>query len=138
MLIGNNFLFIFPPKLIDFNHFTYLNTMAVSIFDLQCILNLAWFNEKNCCDLPITINYLINNQIGKRYNYIKKKYFWHFREYCTCEMWVVLIVLKLLFDLVANKIVSTRGITKILKASTNSKNNIKKLMNLAINFNTIK
>ena len=39
-------------------------------------------------------------------------------------MWVVLIMLKLLFDLVVDKIGSSRGITIIIKVSSNSKKTI--------------
>ena len=113
ILIGDNFPFKFSLKLFDFNQFTYLNTMAVSILDLHFynMDDLVWFNEKINSDTPFTNYYLINNQIGKWYNYIKGKEIWHFIDYWTCKMWVVLILLHLLFDLVVDKYGSARGIT---------------------------
>ena len=43
----------------------------------------------------------------------------NYRELWTCKMWVVWRVLKLLYDLVVDKIGSTRGITTIQKIDTN-------------------
>ncbi len=78
--------------------------MRINIFDLKFTSNLVSFNKTIAFDIPITCYYLINNKIGKWYNYIQRTETRHNREVWTCKMRVIWIVLKLLFNLVVDKI----------------------------------
>jgi hypothetical protein len=107
---------IFPHNL-DLNQFVYLNTMAVTIFRDNFMDNLEWSNLKTTSDIAITSLYLINDKIGSWYEYIERQNIWDYRKFWTCKMWVVWIVLKLLLNLVAEKIISER--TAIENSTTN-------------------
>jgi hypothetical protein len=100
--------FGFFPKNLDFNSFVHLNTMAVSIFDDKFMDNLECFNLKTTSNIPLTRFYLIHDKIGAWYEYIEKQDIWSNRKLWTCKIWVVEIVLKLLLNLVAEKIISER------------------------------
>jgi hypothetical protein len=71
--------------------------------------NLEWFNLKTTSDIPPTSLYLIDDKIGAWYEYIERQDIWSNIKFRTCKMWVVWIVLKLLLNLVAQKIISKRN-----------------------------
>jgi hypothetical protein len=89
LLIGNNIPLHIFPEMLDFDRFVDLNYMAVNIYALHFIDNEIWFDKTIPSVIPISIYYLINNQIGEWYDYIKRKDFWRYREFWTCKMWVV-------------------------------------------------
>jgi hypothetical protein len=70
--------------------------------------NLEWSNLKTTSYIPLTSFYLIDDKIGAWYEYIERQYIWSNRKLWTCKMWVVWIVLKLLLNLVVEKIISER------------------------------
>ena len=82
--------------------------MAISIFDNKLIDNLVFFNLKTTSDMPLTSFYLIDDKIGAWYEYIERQDIWSNIKFWKCKMWVVWIVLKLLLNLVAEKIMSKR------------------------------
>ena len=83
--------------------------MAITIFSNKYMDNLNWLNMKALSNTPLTSYYLIDDKIGVWYDYIENhKDIWRYRTYWTCKMWVVWIVLKLLLDLVAEKVKSAR------------------------------
>jgi hypothetical protein len=84
--------------------------MAVIIFDNKLMDNSEWFNLEAIYDivLPLTSFYLINDKIGAWYENIERQDIWRNRKFWTCKMWVVRIVLKLLLNLVAEKIISEK------------------------------
>ena len=53
--------------------------------------------------------------------YHKGEKLWQLREFVTCKMWVVQIVLKLSFEFVVDRIGTTTGIKTITIVDTNSK-----------------
>ena len=103
------------PENFDLNQFVHLNTMAVNIFTNWFIDNLERLDLKTTFDIAITSFYLIDDKIGDWYEYIERQNIWNYRKFWTCKMWVVWIVLKLLLNLVAEKIISER---KPIKNST--------------------
>jgi len=92
--------------------------MAVTIFRDNFMDNLEWSDLKTTSDIAITSLYLINDKIGAWYEYIERQNIWDYRKFWTCKMWVVWIVLKLLLNLVAEKIISER--TAIENSTTNN------------------
>ena len=108
---------IFPDSL-DLNQFVYLNTMALSIFTGNFMDDLEWSDLKTTSDIAITSLYLINDKIGAWYEYIERQNMWNCRKFWTCKLWVVWIVLKLLLNLVDEKIKSER--TTIENSTTNN------------------
>ena len=82
--------------------------------------SLEWLGIKTTSDIPITSFYLIDDKVGDWYEYIERQDIWNNIKLWTCKMWVVLIVLKLLLNLVAEKIISERKSIK-----TSIKNNAK-------------
>ncbi len=70
--------------------------------------NLEWFNLKTTSDIPLTSFGLIDDKIGAWYEYIERQDIWSNRKFWTCKMWDVWIVLKLLLNLVAEKIIAER------------------------------
>ena len=82
--------------------------MVVTIFTNKFMDNLEWSDLKTTSDVAITSFYLINDKIGAWYEYIERPNIWNYRKFWTCKMWVVSIVLKLLLNLVAKKIISER------------------------------
>ena len=94
--------------------------MAVSIFDYKFMDNLELFNLKTPSHIPLTSFYLIDDKIGAWYEYIRRQDIWSNRKFRTCKMWVVWIVLKLLINLVAEKIIS-----KTIQIGNSTTNNTK-------------
>ena len=82
--------------------------MVVRIFDNKFMDNLEWFNLKTTSDIPLTSFFLIDDKIGAWYEYIKTQDIWSNRKFWTYKRKVVWIVLKLLLNLVAEKITSKR------------------------------
>lgn len=112
MLIGNNYPIGFYPEEFELDKFPHLSEMAVKIYSNKFMDDLNWFNERVTLDIPITSHYLINEKIGKWYDHVQDKNLWQYREYWTCKMWVVWIVVSQLLNLVVDKIGNGRGITK--------------------------
>jgi hypothetical protein len=108
---------IFPVNF-ELNQFVCLNTMAVTIFTNKFMDNLEWSALKTTSDIPITNYYLIDDKIGAWYENIERHNIWVYRKFWTCKMWVVWIVLKLLLNLVDEKIKSER--TTIENSTTNN------------------
>ena len=79
--------------------------------------NLEQLDIKTTSDIPLTCFYLIDDTIGAWYEYIERQNIWTNRKFQACKMWVVQIVLKLLLNLVAKKIILAR------KSIKNSKKN---------------
>ncbi len=73
---------------------------------------LEWLDIKTTFGIPITTYDLIDDKIGYWYEYIEKQNIWNYRKFWTCKMWVVWIVLKLLLNLVNEKIISARNSIK--------------------------
>ncbi len=82
--------------------------MAVTIFMNNFMDNLECSDLKTTFDIAITSFYLIDDKIGAWYEYIERQAIWNYRKFCTYKMWVVWIVLKLLLNLVDEKIISER------------------------------
>jgi hypothetical protein len=80
--------------------------------------DLEWSDLKTTSDIAINSFYLIDDKIGAWYEYIKRQNIWNYRKFWTCKMWVVWIVLKLLLNLVDEKIISER--TAIENSTTNN------------------
>jgi hypothetical protein len=93
---------------LDLNPFVNLNTTAATIFDDKFMEDFEWLGIKVASGIPITSYYLIDDKIGYWYDHIERKNIWNYRRFWTCKMWVVWIILKLLLNLVAEKIKSAR------------------------------
>ena len=94
--------------------------MAVTIFTNKFMDNLEWSDLKTTSHVAITSFYLINDKIGAWYEYIERQNIWNYINFWTCKMWVVWIVLKLLLNLVAEKVISER-----IAIENSTKNNTK-------------
>ena len=114
--------FGFFPENLHLNHFVHLNTMSVTIFDNKFVENLEWLDIKTTFGIPITSYYFIDDNIGAWYEYIERQNIWNNIKLWTFKRWVVWIVLKLLLNLVAEKIISTRNsIKNSIKKNTKGK-----------------
>ena len=91
------------PEYLDLNQFVHLNTMVVTIFDNKFLENLKCFYLKTSSDIAITFLKKIDDEIGAWYEYSERQNIWNYKNFWTWKMWVVLIVLKLLLHLVAEK-----------------------------------
>ncbi len=67
--------------------------------NLECMVR-----SQKTSHIAITSLYLIDDNIGAWYEYIERQNIWNYRKFWTCKMWVVQLVLKLLSNLVAEKI----------------------------------
>ena len=74
--------------------------------------NSKWLDIKTTSHIPIFFFYLIDDNNGAWYEYIKRQNIWNNINFWTCKMWVVQIDLKLLLNLVAEKIISARNSIK--------------------------
>ena len=90
--------------------------------------NLEWSDLKTTSNIVITSFYLIDDKIGAWYEYIGKQNIWNYKKNWTCKMWVVCIVLKLLLNLVAEKIMSKR-----IPIENSTTNNTKGKAKLVVN-----
>ncbi len=68
--------------------------------------NLEWLDLNTTSDIAITSFYLIDDKIGAQYEYIERLNIWNYRKFWNCEMWIVWLVLKLLLNLVAEKVIA--------------------------------
>jgi hypothetical protein len=108
LLLNDEIPFGIFPVNFDLNQFVCLNTMAVNIFLHKFMDNSEWSAQKTTSDVRITSYYLIDDKIGAWYEYIEGHNIWIYRKFWTCKMWVVWIVLKILLNLVDEKIISER------------------------------
>ena len=89
---------------------SHINETALSIFHFIFETNNDWLSYvKKNLHLSLRSRYLLNPLIGQWYEHVKQQKLWDKREFWTCRMWVVWLVLFLIQQLICDRVKQLKG-----------------------------